>query len=170
MRITNIVCGANLNCRLDLEQIARKSIYVIYNPKKFNGLIWRHRKIPCTCLVFQSGKIVCPGIKQNSHIKSCVRKYARLIQTLGYDVNLTHVKFITSSAFHDLRRSVDYFNIVKYLNGLLEPEIFHAVTIKRGKVHFIVYKSGKVIITGIRSDHDIQNIVQPLLLELEFVI
>ena len=170
MRITNIVCGANLNCQLDLTEIARKSTHVIYNPRKFNGLIWRHRNIKCTCLVFRSGKIICPGIRQSSDIKICIRKYARLIQTLGFDVKLTHMKLITRSACHDLRRSVDYLKIVKYLNGQLEPEIFHAVNIKRGKIHFIVYKTGKVIITGIKRDRDIQNIVQPLLLELEFIL
>lgn len=170
MRITNIVCTANLNCALDLAAITRKATYIVYKPKKFNGLIWRHRKIPCTCLVFASGKIVCPGIKNISDIKSNIRKYARLIQKLGYTINLQHIKLVTSSAVHDLKRPVDYCKIVKYMNGKLEPEIFHAVTIKRGKVHFIVYKSGKIIITGIKRECDLRKSVHPLLLELEFIV
>lgn len=133
MRITNIVCGANLNCLLDLVRIARKSTNVVYNPKKFNGLIWRHRKISGTCLVFRSGKIICPGIKRREDIKECVRKYARQIQKLGFDVKITNIRLITSSAFHDLRRTVVYSKLVKYLNVQLEPEIVHAATLKRGK-------------------------------------
>ena len=48
-----------------------------------------------------------------------------------------------------------------------EPEIYYALNIKRKRVHFTVYRTGKVVISGITSEHVIDDIVNPTLLELE---
>ena len=43
------------------------------------------------------------------------------------------------------------------LQGLYKPEIFHAVRFIREGIHYTVYKSGKVIITGIKSEKYLDN-------------
>ncbi|RLN41418.1 TATA-box-binding protein 1 [Panicum miliaceum] len=55
-----------------------------YNPKRFAAVIMRIREPKTTALVFASGKMVCTGAKSEEHSKLAARKYARIIQKLGY--------------------------------------------------------------------------------------
>ena len=45
---------------------------------------------------------------------------------------------------------MDYHKFVKIPGASYEPEIFHALGIRTKGLYFIVYKSGKVVITGIK--------------------
>ena len=58
---------------------------------------------------------------------------------------------ITMSAIYTLHGKVEYWKIVQQLQGSYELEIFHAVGFIREGMHYMVYKSGKVIVTGIKS-------------------
>ena len=71
------------------------------------------------------------------------------------------------SAVYTLRGKVDYCKIVQWMQGSYEPEIFHAVGFIREGIHYTVYKSGKTIVTGIKSEKDLDNKVNAVLLELE---
>ena len=59
---------------------------------------------------------------------------------------------ITMSAVYTLRGKVEYWKIVQQLQGPYEPEVFHAVGFIREGIHYTLYKSGKVIIIGIKSE------------------
>lgn len=54
---------ANLNCKLDLREIAIKSRNCEYKPKRFAAAIMRIRDPKTTALIFASGKMVCTGAK-----------------------------------------------------------------------------------------------------------
>ena len=56
MRITNVVVQGDLGCRIDLKHLVLKLSNVRYDPNRFSGIIWHHRKIGGSCLVFSSGK------------------------------------------------------------------------------------------------------------------
>ena len=167
LTFTNFIASANLKTPIVLEDLCNKYTNIVYNPKKFVGLNWRHKKIPATCLVFHSGKIIVNGIKKKSKIRECVRKYVRLIQKCDFNVKLDKINFVTSSACYNLGQRIDYCKMQKAINGSLEPELFHALRVHRGKTHFIIYNSGKVIITGITDSKVLNNVVYPFLLELE---
>ena len=96
-----------------------------------------------------------------------MRKYARILFKMGYPVSLTKVKIATCSSVYSLINGVNYFKMMKLPAATYEPEIYHALNIKRKRVHFTVCRSGKVVITGITSERVIDDIVNPTLLELE---
>ena len=56
------------------------------------------------------------------------------------------------SVVYTLRRKVEYWKIVQQLHGSYEPEIFCAIRFISEGIHYTVYKSGKVIVTGIKSE------------------
>lgn len=85
-KLQNIVATANLNCKLNLRDIALRSHCCEYNPCRFSGIIMKIFKIKATCLIFVSGKIVCTGPKDEKSSKMATRKFARIIQKLGYKV------------------------------------------------------------------------------------
>lgn len=76
----------NLNCKLDLKKIALHARNAEYNPKRFAAVIMRIREPRTTALIFSSGKMVCTGAKSEEDSRLAARKYARIIQKLGFPV------------------------------------------------------------------------------------
>jgi len=92
------VATVNLDCRLDLKTIALHARNAEYNPKRFAAVIMRIRDPKTTALIFASGKMVVTGAKSEDDSKLASRKYARIIQKLGFNAKFTDFK-IQSMAF-----------------------------------------------------------------------
>lgn len=82
----------NLNCKLDLKKIALHARNAEYNPKRFAAVIMRIREPRTTALIFSSGKMVCTGAKSEEDSRLAARKYARIIQKLGFTVSALIIK------------------------------------------------------------------------------
>ncbi|KAJ8896753.1 hypothetical protein PR048_002098 [Dryococelus australis] len=82
--LQNIVSTVNLGCKLDLKKIALHARNAEYNPKRFAAVIMRIREPRTTALIFSSGKMVCTGAKSEEDSRLAARKYARIIQKLGF--------------------------------------------------------------------------------------
>ena len=78
----NIVSTVNLECPLNLKDIALQARNAEYNPRRFAAVVMRLRKPKTTALVFASGKMVCTGAKTENESRIAARKYARIIQVL----------------------------------------------------------------------------------------
>jgi transcription initiation factor TFIID TATA-box-binding protein len=78
----------NLGCSLDLKKIALYARNAEYNPKRFAAVIMRIRSPRTTALIFSSGKMVCTGAKSEQDSRLAARKYARIIQKLGFSVRI----------------------------------------------------------------------------------
>jgi transcription initiation factor TFIID TATA-box-binding protein len=170
VHITNTLCSSNLGCTFDLSDLCGKISNGIYNPKKFPALIWHHRNIKAKCLLFRTGYISLNGAKTMEEARKCIRQYARLLQKMGYQVKLTKIKLNTMSAVHQLSGPVNYIDIVNALQATYEPEIFTAAMLKREGVHFTIFRTGKILITGLKSMSMLDEIVYPTLLELELCV
>ncbi|VDI51053.1 Hypothetical predicted protein [Mytilus galloprovincialis] len=83
---------------------------------------------------------------------------------MGNDVRLTQVQILTASASHQLSGRVDPYRLPSEFS--FEPEIFPAVMFRRHGMHFTCHLSGKIMITGLKSQRDVQE-VYPVLLEME---
>ena len=83
----NIVSTVNLGCPLELKSIALRARNAEYNPKRFAAVIMRIRNPRTTALIFSSGKMVCTGAKSEEDSIQAARRYARVIQKLGFQVN-----------------------------------------------------------------------------------
>lgn len=86
-QLQNIVSTVNLSCKLDLKKIALHARNAEYNPKRFAAVIMRIREPRTTALIFSSGKMVCTGAKSEEDSRLAARKYARIIQKLGFTVS-----------------------------------------------------------------------------------
>lgn len=168
MHFTNVVVQADLGCSFDLQYLSHRLINVRYQPTLFSGMIWQHRRIGGNCLVFSNGKINCSGaaisIQQG---RQRLRRYARLLQRMGCDVQLLKIRIVTVSAVHQLSGKIDPTNLPIHFS--YEPELFPAVMFRRDDLHFTCHLSGKVIITGIKRDLDLETLWS-VILELELYI
>uniref|UniRef100_M8AYD8 TATA-box-binding protein 1 n=1 Tax=Aegilops tauschii TaxID=37682 RepID=M8AYD8_AEGTA len=137
--LQNIVSTVNLDCRLDLKQIALQARNAEYNPKRFAAVIMRIRDPKTTALIFASGKMVCTGAKSEEHSKLAARKYARIVQKLGFP-----------ATFKGLAYSHGAFSSY-------EPELFPGLIyrMKQPKIVLLVFVSGKIVLTGAKVRDEI---------------
>ena len=80
---------------------------------------------------------------------------------------LSDLRVLTMSAVHTLSGRIRYPNLVMGMGATYEPEVFHAAMIRRGGVHFTVFATGKVVMTGIKDEQCIDNLVYPTLMEID---
>ncbi|KAL6068656.1 Transcription factor TFIID, C-terminal, TATA-box binding transcription factor, variant 2 [Balamuthia mandrillaris] len=90
--LQNLVSTVNLGTRLDLKEIALHARNAEYNPKRFAAVIMRIRDPKTTALIFASGKMVCTGAKSEEASRLAARKYARIIQKLGFPAKFMDFK------------------------------------------------------------------------------
>jgi TATA-box binding protein (TBP) (component of TFIID and TFIIIB) len=153
MRITHEIFKTKLSIGVSLE-ILELQIPATRKKTPFDLLTWR--EFGGCCLIYKSGKIICHG--------NAVTAYCRQLQVLGYNTSAIHT--VTKSATHTLLNPVDYRILVK--EGFLwEPELFHAPVLKKNNKAYIVYFSGKVIITGIKTKEDYRE-VEATLSQIEY--
>ena len=91
----------NLDCRLDLKTIALHARNAEYNPKRFSACVMRLRDPKSTALIFTSGKMVVTGVKSEPDARLGARKYARILQRLGFNAKFLNFRI------HNVVASVD---------------------------------------------------------------
>jgi len=158
--LQNIVSTVNLGCRLDLKQIAMKARNAEYNPKRFAAVIMRIREPKTTALIFASGKMVCTGAKSEKLSRLAARKYARIIQKLGFqDIKFSEFKIQNIVGSCDVKFPIR-------LEGLAyehedyssyEPELFPGLIYRmvQPKIVLLIFVSGKVVLTGAKHREQI---------------
>jgi len=72
-----------------LKQIALRARNAEYNPKRFAAVIMRLRDPKTTALIFSSGKMVCTGAKTEEASNRAARKYAKIVQKIGFPIKFT---------------------------------------------------------------------------------
>ena len=163
VQVTNVVVQTDLQISIDLGYLTSKTRDIRYDPALFSAAIWRHKKIGGSCLVFRNGKLNCNGNRSIPQAKKRIRQYARFIQKLGYHVIMKKIEVITISAVYQCTSRLDFSKLHKFLGASHEPEICNYALLKRKKVQYNCFHTGKVVMTGIRNI----NIIYPTLLELE---
>ena len=79
-------------------------------------------------------------------------------------MTLSQVRVLTASVSHRLDGRVTLERIP--YDFRYEPELFPAVMFTRKGIHFTLHFSGALLITGIKTSRDLQNVIYPTLLEL----
>ena len=150
--IENIMATVNLGCRLNLKDIASRGTNLEYNPGNFNPIVMRLRNPKSTALIFSTGKIVCTGTKNEEDSRIVARKFARILQKLGYPIKFLDYRItnIAASCRVNFRPNFEkiYRNQQKFVQ--YEPELFPAL-VYRKDLTILLFKSSKVIITNAKS-------------------
>ena len=158
--VQNVVSTVSLGIQLDLKRIALKAKNAEYNPRRFAAVIMRIRDPKTTALIFSSGKMVITGAKSEESSKVACKKYARIIQRLGYG----HAKFLDFRiqnivASCDIRFPVRLESLAHAHNQFCsyEPELFPGLIYRMitPKVVLLIFVSGKLVLTGAKERKDI---------------
>ncbi|XP_067010038.1 TATA-box-binding protein [Anabrus simplex] len=158
-QLQNIVSTVNLGCKLDLKKIALHARNAEYNPKRFAAVIMRIREPRTTALIFSSGKMVCTGAKSEEDSRLAARKYARIIQKLGFAAKFLDFKIQNMVGSCDVKFPIRLEGLV-LTHGQFssyEPELFPGLIYRmvKPRIVLLIFVSGKVVLTGAKVRQEI---------------
>ncbi|KAK9681747.1 hypothetical protein RND81_10G025300 [Saponaria officinalis] len=160
-KIQNIVSTVNLDCKLNLQAIALHARNAEYNPKRFAAVIMRIRDPKTTALIFSSGRLVCTGAKTESDSKLAARKYARIIEKLGYPASFKDFRIQNIVGSCDVRFPIrlELFQCICGEFAHYDPELFPGLIYRmvKSKIVMLIFVSGKIVITGAKVREEIYS-------------
>ena len=169
--IQNVVSTNSLGQeKMDLREISMNHKLCEYNPQTFAATTIRILNPRSTALVFASGNMVVTGCKSTLESRLAARKYTRIFQNLRMPVMFRNFKIqnIVASAAGGfpikLKDIADaYGPYVTFTPDLFPGLIFRSIN---PKLVFLIFRSGKVVITGARNVPDIKKTYESLYLNI----
>jgi transcription initiation factor TFIID TATA-box-binding protein len=168
VEIQNITFCAELNCELDLEFIARNSLNVEYKWKKINAVIKRLRNPRCTCKIFSNGNIGLTGCRSIEQCDIAIRKIARMVQKLGYQVKISNKRVTNMVGSFNFGSTIDLVELNTSIgqNASFEPELFPGLIFTDDRCKILVFRSGKIIITGVKCKKELNDAFEIIFIKL----
>lgn len=161
-KIENIVASASLGLELDLYTIAFKIHDVEYEPEQFPGAILKLKEPKTSLLLFKNGKIICAGGKNEKDVAAAIEKtmkmltsYSKVQPPKNFKPTFTVQNIVASAEFGV---ELDLYTIASELDDVeYEPEQFPGAILKflSPKTSLLLFKNGKIICTGGRSEADV---------------
>ena len=153
---------ANLGIRLDLKKIALKCRNTEFNPRRFGAVIMRLREPKATALIFASGKMCVTGVKSTHNATLAAKKFAYIIERVGF----TPAEYMDFKVQNIVGTADVGFPI--RLEGLVyahstfasyEPELFPGLIYRlvNPRVVFLIFVSGKIVLTGAKTEADLSQ-------------
>ena len=169
LRIVNVVSMVDLGCQLNLSDIAKSCKNSEYNPVRLNAVIMRIKEPKSVALIFNSGKMVCAGAKNEEDSKTAAKKFAKTVKKLVNQVifknfriiNMVatcdfkfriHLTKLNSEISYKLRKTLNSKELEKKIS--YEPQIFPGLIyhMDKPKLAVLVFSSGKVNFVGIKTN------------------
>jgi len=169
--IENVVATANLKQQIDLNFIVRMFPGVEYRPEMFPGLVYRLKKPKTAILIFSSGKMVCTGAKSERQAKKAVMKVVDDLRNNGVvTVAKPDIQIQNIVASAGLDGTIDIEKAAYSLKRTMyEPEQFPGLIyrMEEPKVVFLLFRSGKLVITGAKKEEEVYRAAAKLQETLE---
>jgi transcription initiation factor TFIID TATA-box-binding protein len=180
--INNIISSVNLGSNLNIKNIALKIKNAEYT-NNFSKLLLKSKDAKATATIFSSGKMVCSGGKTEKQSKSMCAKFGKIVNKVGFNVELKNFKIQNIIASYDVKFKICLpklfnkintlinisknlcYNYVKYNSDNFPGLIFYMNDLK---VSLLVFEYGKIVISGAKKKEEIEEIfrnVYPLLIE-----
>ena len=173
IRIENIVATVTLDQGLDLGAIARSIPNVEYDPEEFPGLALRLDNPKLTALVFSTGKMVITGAKSTQMLIKGFKRILRLFYKHGILITgkpRVQIQNVVASA--NLNAEVNLEIAAEQLDNVMyEPEQFPGLIYKMDdpKVVLLIFSSGKMVITGAKSEEEVAQAVRNIYEKLKSI-
>lgn len=170
VNIHNIISSASVDIEVDLKLMAVSIRNAEYNPKKVNTLIIRLKKPNCTALIFRNGRIMLTGTKNAKDALDGCKKIAKLIKRVtNTNIKLKNFKIENIIASAHCNIPVRLENLAQDHKGYCnyEPELFAGLVYRykpstKLKAVILIFVSGKIIITGCKSEKMLYSVFQDI--------
>jgi len=180
LRVENIVATANLFTPLDLDKVmtalqnpnlGESFATLRFNPEEFPGIICYLNEPRVTLLLFRTGKSVVTGGKSFDDIQAAVSKLVKVLSKIGVEFTRAPEIVLQNMVFSgDLGMEFNLNTVALTLpNCEFEPEIFPGIIyrVREPKAVILLFTSGRIVCSGVKSEHDAWRAIRKLLRELE---
>jgi len=160
-KIVNLVASSSLGASLDLYNLATAIPEVEYEPEQFPGAILKMDEPRVSLLLFKNGNIIISGASCEKDIKTAIKKATKIIGEVQKGVTLKErvsYKIVNLVATSNLNKQIDLFNAAVTLDNIeYEPEQFPGAIVRlfNPKLTMLLFKNGKLICAGAKSEEDI---------------
>jgi transcription initiation factor TFIID TATA-box-binding protein len=169
--IVNVVASVALHQTLDLNSIVKAFPRVEYRPERFPGIVFKLKKPRTANLIFGSGKMVCVGARSERQAKRAVRKVVQELKDNGILIlGRPSIRVVNIVASATLGGQIDIEKAAYVLGRTMyEPEQFPGLIYRMDepKVVLLLYRNGKLVVTGARSEDQVYEAVHGLRERLE---
>ena len=162
MKIVNITSTARIAKVLDLSLLSKHLWNSIYNPKRFNAIIFRLRKPSVTILIFKTGKIVIVGAKTQEDSEAGAQKTAKVITRIvkgNIFCSEFKIQNIVVSEKFNFKPDLEAFYISKRFLCQQYDGFYPAIKCysnkEKGNLFANLFYSGQMVISGADNMDDI---------------
>ena len=171
VNIVNVVVTAAIKQKVDLGSVVKAFPEVQYRPEVFPGLVYRLKQPKTATLIFSSGKMVCTGAKSERQAKKTVMKVVENLKKNGIiTVSKPDIQIQNIVASAGLDGTIDIEKATYSLKRTMyEPEQFPGLIyrMEEPKVVILIFRSGKLVITGAKKEEEINRAAATLQKTLE---
>tara|TARA_Y100000592_G_scaffold95775_1_gene162988 strand:+ start:451 stop:1125 length:675 start_codon:yes stop_codon:yes gene_type:complete len=153
-RIVNVVCTFSISERVDLRNLTSKLPWAEFNAKKFAAASIRLRSPRSTCLCFSSGNLVVTGTVSENDALLASRRYAAILRRyVNPRVRMQRFRIQNIVATCECNCCVDLQQVHAHwqTHCSYEPEVFPGLIMRLEKVVVLIFRSGKVVLTGAKE-------------------
>ncbi|XP_014248142.1 TATA box-binding protein-like protein 1 [Cimex lectularius] len=161
--INNVVCSFSVRCHLNLRQIALSGCHVEY--RRENGMLtMKLRKPYTTASMWSSGKVTCTGATSEESSRVAARRFARILQKLGYNVRFTNYRVVNVLGTCSMPFAIKITNFSEcHREADYEPELHPGVTykLKHLRATLKIFSTGSITVTA-PSVSDVQRAIEAI--------
>ncbi|MFA4876820.1 MAG: TATA-box-binding protein [Methanoregula sp.] len=176
LKIENIVSCGSIAESIDLETIGNSITNCTFSKKKFPGAVYHMQSPKSAALIFSSGRVVLTGIVQFDDIAVAAQNLLNILKTAGIPcVNKPHFTVKNIVCTYNLGFPLNLVRITMVLMDHerveYEPEAFPGLVCRLSdpKIVFLLFSSGKIVITGGKTMDDVRTGLNTLMEKLSVI-
>jgi transcription initiation factor TFIID TATA-box-binding protein len=163
LKIVSMVTICTLNQPLDLLYLSNNIDGAIL-PKKVGSWV-KYRMKPENYYIafYKSGKFLITGVKSKEKINNTAQRITIILENAGVKVNIQKIEIVNIVCLGSLHLKTTLESIISILDSSdasYEPEQFPGLIYKNWGGTFLLFSSGKVIITGVRDLKTAKNLLE----------
>lgn len=160
MKIVNIVATVILPHPLDLEKLRLELPYIEFSPK-VQWLKMRVQPEDNYVAFYKSGKFLVVG-KSLEQLNYSANKVIDLLNGIGIKTNHWQLKVHNMVITDNIEMKISIEHLIYSLDpekASYEPEQFPAIVYKDWGVSFLLFNSGKIVLTGVKNENDARELM-----------
>ncbi|MBM7408416.1 TATA-box-binding protein [Methanococcus maripaludis] len=168
INIVNVVGSCDLKTPMNLEEIYPLIENAEYDPEEYHCIYIRTPGIKRLVTIFKSGKLNTAGSKSIDEAKSAVLEVIDKLNEFGFADKKPEIKIYNIVATISLGKEFDLEELTETFGAEYEPKKFPGAILKteNPKATFLIFKSGKIVINGVKSNNEVENAVKRILEKL----
>ena len=151
---------------LDLSLLVNKLDNAQYDSNRFPGLFLRLKNPKCVFIIFRNGKLILTGLKSSDNIELVLETLLLKLEKIE-EIKLSKDQIkseivnivVTANLFREINLDAA---AIKLVNAIYEPEVFPGLIYRSYspvKCVFLIFSTGKIVLTGVRDEVVIENLL-----------